>query len=140
MPLYEFACTECGARHDQFFELYDDEGRDAFLQSAYHEVLEEGRAHCADLKRVFSFSAPADPIGDGYFDYSAGTYITSKRQLDDHNKAASDAATARLGIEHKFVATDIRELDGPPDDTGAQAAHDRQVKSGEVASKGRFVF
>lgn len=103
MPLYTYRCTSCGEERDYFWPIDDDGERAEFEAEAEHEACG------ARVKRVFSFSSPADPIGDGYYDNSVGAWITSKRALDDHNKAASEAHTARTGVETNFVAHDIRD-------------------------------
>ncbi len=109
MPVYEYHCLICGDVYAPF--MHPD--------APAKIVLDRGDTPChtADCpgryRRRFSFSSPADPIGDGYFDNSAGTFITSKRQLDDVNKARSAEMSERLGLEHRFVAREIGDVKPP---------------------------
>jgi len=113
MPVYEYKCSECGHIEQPFFAIDDpekdewDNGERFHLHQ--HDDMSPYAGSAGVMRRVFSFSSPADPIGDGYFDNSAGKWITNRRQLDDHNKAQSEAHTARTGVETNFVSHDIRD-------------------------------
>ena len=105
MPMYDFVCRSCGHVITETFAIDDDAGREQF-QSCYHT--------CADgtfgqLGRKFSFRPTTDVFGDGYFDHSVGAFVTSKSQLDDINKAKSEAHTLRTGVETNFVAHRIED-------------------------------
>ena len=106
MPVYDYRCPICGDTQSVVCAIADTETRRVWDEGGmYHSTSD----HFVPYRRVFSFSSPADPIGDGYYDNSVGAWITSKRALDDHNKAASEAHTARTGVETNFVAHDIRD-------------------------------
>lgn len=101
MPIYQYRCRTCGHEESIFDSISDPDG----LKDLYD--LGVGCPDCDSgslLTRVFGFSTTTDLIGDGYYDNSVGAYITSRRQLDDHNKRASEAHTARTGVETNFVA------------------------------------
>lgn len=95
----------CDHREQHFFTI-DDPEKERWDDGKFYHSADD---HFIAFRRVFSFSSPADPIGDGYFDNSAGKWITNRRQLDDHNKAQSEAHTARTGVETNFVSHDIRD-------------------------------
>lgn len=113
MPVYEYRCThpDCDYVHSIVCAIDDDATREPYEDGTMGHMhrIGDGSLEWTPYRRVFSFSSPADPIGDGYYDNSVGAWITSKRALDDHNKAASEAHTARTGVETNFVAHDIRD-------------------------------
>ena len=101
---------------------------------------------CSDcgepLRRRWTPFRVAAPF-EGHFNLGTGTYVESKRQLDEANRIASAERTARLGLETNFVAHDVRDL--KPEDVGVtedglNTTHDAQVAAGVKESKGRFVF
>lgn len=109
MPLYEYHCLACGDVYVPFMHPDSD----------VKKKMDSGTVQChvpgcwGLYRRRFSFSTPADPIGDGYYDNSAGAFITSKRQLDDVNKARSAEMSERLGLEHRFVAREVGDVKPP---------------------------
>lgn len=109
MPVYEYQCDSCGDRYEPFLD------HDSLLK----DHLDSGTSTCHDIicpgryRRRFSFSSPSDPVGDGYFDHSAGTYVTSKRQLDEVNKVRSAEVSERMGLEHRFVAREVGDVTPP---------------------------
>lgn len=109
MPLYDYRCRICGF-DDQ---IYDEIANPSGLKETYD--LGVTCPVCLDgpLARVFSFSVPADPVGDGYYDNSIGAYVTSERQLHDLNKIRSEEVTARTGIPHDFQARRIEDMPKP---------------------------
>lgn len=115
MPVYEYRCTHSDCSHIETVvcAIDDEETRRPYDEGTVghgHRCLHDGNVDWWPFRRVFSFSSPADPIGDGYYDNSSGLWVTSKRQLDDHNKAVSEAHTARTGVETRFVSHDIRDV------------------------------
>ncbi len=131
MPTYEFKCP-------------NDHRITVVLPSNERDNL-VGRP-CSDcdepLRRRWTPFRVATPF-EGHFNLGTGTYVESKRQLDEANRIASAERTQRLGLETNFVAHDIRDL-SPSDmgvtEDGLNTTHDAQVAAGVKESKGRFVF
>lgn len=96
MACYEFRCRDCGADY-------------SVHSLAAKETMEYGISHgriwcdkCGgNLRRIFSFSV-STPMPEHY-NQSAGTFVSSERQLKDAFKVQSEVATERTGIEHNFV-------------------------------------
>lgn len=110
MPLYTYRCRTCGFSEEVFDEITNPSGAKDFYDSGALcvECVDNDRG-ANRLARVFSFSATQDVIGDGYFDHGVGAFVSSKKQLDDINKAKSEAHTLRTGVETNFVAHRIED-------------------------------
>lgn len=95
MPVYEFACKNCG----------EDYSVTSIKNKEFMERRIRQGGYCSlcmgPIRRVFSFSV-AKPMPEHY-NKSTGTFISSERQLKDTLKAQSEQATERTGIEHNFV-------------------------------------
>lgn len=115
--IYEFRCKACG--HDYSVTSLD-------MKEAMERQIERGTkcgviikqegsidnlgtlVHCGgQVRRVFSFSTRRSM--PEHYNQSAGTYVSSERQLRDAFKAQSEAATIRTGLEHNFVPVDPRD-------------------------------
>ena len=114
MPMYEYRCSECGHTEERFFQINDPE-RDQWdngemMHPHRVEGFEDRWDGSGTMRRVYtSFAVPSNPFGDGYFDHGVGAFVSSKRELDDINKAKSEAHTARTGVETNFVAHRIED-------------------------------
>lgn len=131
MPTYEYRCPNL---HVVTLVLPSDQRDDPVGSQC---------ATCGELvKRRWTPFRVAAPF-EGHFNLGTGTYVESKRQLDEANRIASAERTARLGLETNFVAHDVRDL-SPSDmgvtEDGLNTTHDAQVAAGVKESKGRFVF
>ena len=133
MPTYEYRCPN---NHILTLVL-PSEDRDDMVGQLCPECKGPEK-----LKRRWTPFRVAAPF-EGHFNLGTGTYVESKRQLDEANRIASAERTARLGLETNFVAHDIRDL-SPSDmgvtEDGLNTTHDAQVAAGVKESKGRFVF
>lgn len=71
------------------------------------------------------------PMQDGYSP-STGSYISSEQDLSEQLKRASEAASQRLGIEHRFTPIDMRDrAQTGQTDEGLDATMARQVAEGK---------
>jgi len=131
VPTYEYKCPNAHI----LTRVLPSEDRDALVGQLCPDCSEP-------LKRRWTPFRVAAPF-EGHFNLSTGTYVESKRQLDEINKITSAERTQRLGLETNFVAHDIRDLT-PSDmgvtEDGLNTTHDAQVAAGVKESKGRFVF
>lgn len=127
MPIYEYRCP---FGHINSFSM---------TISEYERELEGEHIECADcylnyntsspLYRIFSFRPT--PILHEHFNHSTGQLVSSKRQHADQLKAASDAATARTGIEHRFVPHDPRDTSTiGVDEQGLESTHRARRNAG----------
>jgi predicted nucleic acid-binding Zn ribbon protein len=131
MPTYEYRCPNL---HVVTLVL---------PSAARDDLVGEQCETCGELlKRRWTPFRVAAPF-EGHFNLGTGTYVESKRQLDEANRIASAERTQRLGLETNFVAHDVRDL-SPSDmgvtEDGLNTTHDAQVAAGVKESKGRFVF
>lgn len=66
-----------------------------------------------------------------HFNRSAGQYVSNERQLKDSFKAMSEAASERVGMEHRFVPVDPQDKDKLGVSTeGLAATYDRRKALG----------
>lgn len=132
MPAYEHRCRVCRAT---ITTVCGHDERDALTDTACHTPDCPGT-----LKRVFSFSAPE--MFEPHWNASVGKYVTSKSELKSELARASEAATARTGVEHNFSLIDthdVRPEDMGVDDTGLAATHDAKVAAGEIEPTRKFL-
>ena len=131
MPTYEFKCPN----DHRITVVLPSEQRDNLVGRPCSECDEP-------LRRRWTPFRVAAPFEE-HFNLGTGTFVTSKRQLDEQNRIASVERTERLGLETNFVAHDIRDLT-PSDmgvtEEGLNTTHDAHVAAGVKESKGRFVF
>ena len=87
--LYEYACHFCG--------------RTISRQSRGDYAICH---HCGQpARRIWSFRLQSSPDQE-HFNYSAGRWVSNKRELTDHAKRKSEEATLRTGILHDFQPID----------------------------------
>lgn len=131
MPTYEFKCPN----DHRITVVLPSEQRDNLVGRPCSECDKP-------LRRRWTPFRVAAPFEE-HFNLGTGTFVTSKRQLDEQNRIASVERTERLGLETNFVAHDIRDLT-PSDmgvtEEGLNTTHDAHVAAGVKESKGRFVF
>ena len=130
MPTYEYRC-ECRVKHitcdpdDSTKQLYDS--KQMFCESC-----------AAVFRRRFGFSTPA--MMHEHYNPALGRTVSSRREMREAAKMASERATERTGIFHDYQPVDLRDPSVAPDsDDGLQSQHDRAVEEGRKESKGRFV-
>lgn len=46
---------------------------------------------------------------EGHYNLAVGQYVSNERELRDSLKVASERATIRTGVEHRFVPVDLRD-------------------------------
>ena len=131
MPTYEFKCPN----DHRITVVLPSERRDNLVGRPCSECDKP-------LRRRWTPFRVAAPFEE-HFNLGTGTFVSSKRQLDEQNRIASVERTERLGLETNFVAHDIRDLT-PSDmgvtEEGLNTTHDAHVAAGVKESKGRFVF
>lgn len=131
MPTYEFKCSN----DHRVTMVLSSAQRDNPVGRPCLECDEPLRRRWTPFRVVAPF--------EEHFNLSTGTFVSSKRQLDEQNRIASVERTERLGLETNFVAHDIRDLT-PSDmgvtEEGLNTTHDAHVAAGVKESKGRFVF
>lgn len=135
MPAYEHRCDTC-RRTVTTICGHDDPARDALTDTPCTDTPD-----CpGTFKRVFSFSAP--DMFEPHWNASVGKYVTSKSELKSELARASEAATARTGVEHNFSLIDTHDADPADfgvDDTGLAATHDAKVAAGEIEPSRKFL-
>jgi len=93
MPLYEFKCRKCGL----------------ITTTTRYGVVPECDVCGAETRKQFSFfiEKPFVP----HFNPSVGRYVASEHDFNEALKAASDAESARTGIDHNYVRVDNADRD-----------------------------
>lgn len=123
MPIYEFKCTAgCGNIEQYRISI-----------QAYSKIgdLDMTCLRCRRGAMVRKFSFAIKPSMPDHYNTSAGTYVSSERQLNDEFKRLSDEASARVGMEHRFVPVDPRDKDRlGVTDAGLKETYDRRKQLG----------
>lgn len=127
MPAYDYRCTACGLVK----EVVCMSG--APLKAHLDQNAEPcPREMCSGtLKRRYSFrqTAPFEP----HYNVSQGAYVSSRRELEDNARRASEAATARTGVDHDFTVRDAwvegRDAFGAGDE-GLEESNQRRREEG----------
>jgi len=71
-----------------------------------------------------------------HFNASVGKYVSNENQFRDELKRASEEATLRTGMEHRFVPIDPREKASlGVSDEGMENTFRRQREAGQTESK-----
>lgn len=98
MTIYEWKCKSCSLRFDEFVR----EG-----------IVECPNCSSTATRRSYNFSVDRTSLKTfpAHWNPNLGKPITSKAQLESSMKEASDAATARTGVEHSFATADLRDRD-----------------------------
>lgn len=133
MPLYQYRCSQCGVTHDIHTSPDSPAKRTADAGGLLCELCPTGR-----FKRVFSFSVASNPYGDGFVDPGTKTYVRTATQHLDACKVASEEATLRTGLEHRFRPVDADQVRATMDDTGMKSTHDRAVAEGRQEPTARL--
>lgn len=116
MPLYEFKCPRCGLKS---------------MTPTYGETPECDVCKLS-MRKQFSFFIEKPFVA--HFNPSVGKYVSNQQQFDDYLHAASDAESARTGIDHNYVRVEANDRDAfHPTDEGMDsffehnnnAAHER---------------
>lgn len=103
MPQYEYKCKVCDSRTSitctisQYDDIY------AGQSLACPACMGVGM-----LRRIYTVP-PIRHALEGHYNLAAGQYVSGERELKDVFKRKSDEATARTGIEHRFVPVDMRD-------------------------------
>lgn len=102
MPQYEYKCKECSSRTSIACTIsqYDDlwAGKSLMCDACMS----------GELARIYTVP-PIRHALEGHYNLAAGQYVSGERELKDVFKRRSDEATARTGIEHRFVPVDMRD-------------------------------
>lgn len=105
--IYEYVCPE---GHVQDVQLSSDE-RDRYLGEPCLMVRKVGTRSelCREpLRRKFSFSAP--PMMHEHYNPTVGKVVSDMKQFRSDLSRASDEATAKTGIPHKYEPVDLQEV------------------------------
>lgn len=95
MPTYEFVCDGCSGL--------------TFVAKTRHPT--ECPLGHAQIQRRYGFAGFVRKW-DGGFSPATGKYAANDREFDDQLKAASEAASEELGMEHRFRPMDPRDTAG----------------------------
>ena len=131
MPTYEFKCPN----DHRITVVLPSHERDNLVGRPCTDCDEPLRRRWTPFRVIAPF--------EGHFNLGTGTYVESKRQLDEANRIASAERTQRLGLETNFVAHDIRDVtasDMGVTEDGLNTTHGAQVAAGVKESKGKFVW
>lgn len=92
MPVYEFSCG-CGQESSTHRSMSDN-------------TTDKTCPGCGEAMNR-RFSCPGVKLSmQPHYNWSLGRYVSSARDFEDGLKAASETATLRTGVEHRFVPTD----------------------------------
>lgn len=94
MPVYDYKCPMCGLLAQQRRSIHDNGPLPKCPQCNTPLIRDYGAG--------FAYVRPMQP----HFNTSVGHYVSNKRQFLDSLKAASDEASTRLGMEHRYVESD----------------------------------
>lgn len=134
-PKYDYRCKRCG---------FTDESsiRESLIWSCpvCYDNPDDLGERVFPLHRVWA--APnMSRVWHGHWCQTTGQWITDRKQFREALHVASDEATQRLGMEHRFIEVDPSDKDSlHVTDEGLDATHDAHVKMGLKQSKGQFVF
>lgn len=100
MPTYEYICPLCRTTLSDHKSFTD-----------YDPTYRPQCPTCSNFMRR-NYTPPAHrPSFQPHFNAAAGKYVNSKRELQTAFDRASEAATERSGMEHRFVMHDPRDPD-----------------------------
>ena len=132
MPLYSYRCPACRGVFEKFAHHDDTASR--------LDTPTCPNCHIR-TKRVFGFSSPE--TFEPHYNYSAGAYVTSKRDLMNKLKVNAAERSERLGIPHTPTLIDRAEVK-PEElgvtDHGMKETHDRAVAEGRKPPTGKITF
>ena len=83
------------------------------------------------LKRVYSISFTR-PFAE-HFNHTVGKPVSSQQQFADELKRASEEASLRTGVEHRYVPTDPSMLGATQE--GMESTYRQQRSAGKTESK-----
>lgn len=96
MPIYEYRCPNCGNEQSVVSSIHDP------VPTVYC------RKCITPMRRRYRPLLTKMPM-DGHFNASLGRWVNNEREVKDGFKIASEEATMRTGIEHRYVPVDPRD-------------------------------
>lgn len=130
-PKYDYKCRLCGFTDESHI-------RESLIWSCPY-CSEPGEP--VPLYRSYSAAPNMPRVWHGHMCNTTGQWITDRKQFREALHVASEEATQRLGMEHRFIEVDPSDRDSlGVTDQGLDATHDAHVKLGIKQSKGQFVF
>lgn len=136
-PRYDFKCDRCGL----FCESHSRESTIWHCPRCIRYQTVDHDPEFVPLRKVIRSSPSIARVWHGHKDLTTGDWITDRKQFKESLHVASEVATDRLGMEHRFIEVDPSDKDNLGlTDEGMDSTHDAHVKLGYKESKGRFVF
>jgi hypothetical protein len=136
-PRYDFKCVRCGfccESHTNESQIW------SCPLCAANELLADGE-RLTPLRKVIKSSPSIPRVWHGHHSDTTGQWVTDRKQQTEQLHVASEEATQRLGMEHRFIEVDMSDHKhlGITEE-GLDTTHDAHVKLGWKQSKGQFVF
>jgi hypothetical protein len=94
MPAFDFKCHDCSG---------------LIFETRTSQPLTCPQGHTS-IERIYDFQGMMGRTWDGGFSPTIGRYAPNEYAVSEGLKAASEAASEQLGIEHRFKTIDPREL------------------------------
>lgn len=127
---FEYGC-ENGHRETFYLKIVE---RDIYIGRDCSECM-------APLRRRFSFSPGA--MFHAHYSPFLGKRVDSERQFATALDRASEEATMKTGIPHKYVKRDLQDLRAPDTDScesALRSTHDAKVKAGKIEPTNKVLY